>query len=130
MDAPFSSPGAVCGRKPTSSISSSAATRRSAPSSSSSRGDHRSAAVGQLTGGIAHDFNNILAVIVGMAELTAAGVAGDPKLTALVQEIDQAAERGTQLVQRMLAFARKQPLDARALDLNEAVSRATTMLGR
>ncbi len=87
-------------------------------------------AVGQLTGGIAHDFNNILAVIVGMAELTAAGVAGDPKLASLVQEIDHAAERGTQLVQRMLAFARKQPLESRILDVNDAVSRATTLIGR
>ena len=68
-------------------------------------------AIGQLTGGIAHDFNNILAVIIGMAELAAAGVAADPKLSAMVKQIDEAAERGAQLVQRMLAFARKQPLE-------------------
>jgi PAS domain S-box-containing protein len=87
-------------------------------------------AIGQLTGGIAHDFNNILAVIIGMSELTAVGVAGDAKLSAMVKQIDEAAERGAQLVQRMLAFARKQPLEARVLDVNEAVERAAAMLER
>jgi PAS domain S-box-containing protein len=87
-------------------------------------------AIGQLTGGIAHDFNNILAVIIGMAELTAAGVAGNPQLSTTVQQIDDAAERGVQLVQRMLAFARKQPLEPRVLDANESVKRAAAMLER
>jgi CheY-like chemotaxis protein len=87
-------------------------------------------AVGQLTGGIAHDFNNILAVIIGMTELTASAVASDPKLKAMVQQIDEAAERGAQLVQRLLAFARKQPLRARVLDVNEAVNGAVAMLDR
>jgi PAS domain S-box-containing protein len=87
-------------------------------------------AIGQLTGGIAHDFNNILAVVIGMTELTAARVAGDPGLSAMVKQIDEAAERGVQLVQRMLAFARKQPLEPRVLDVNDAVKRATSMLAR
>ncbi len=87
-------------------------------------------AIGQLTGGIAHDFNNILAVIIGMTELTAVGVAGDAKLSGMVKQIDEAAERGAQLVQRMLAFARKQPLEARVLDVNDAVKRAAAMLER
>jgi len=87
-------------------------------------------AVGELTGGIAHDFNNILAVIIGMTELTAAAVASDPKLSAMVKQIDQSAERGAQLVQRMLAFARKQPLEPRTLDINDAVKRAVAILER
>jgi len=87
-------------------------------------------AIGQLTGGIAHDFNNILAVIIGMTELAAARVAGDPQLSAMVKQIDEAAERGAQLVQRMLAFARKQPLETRALDVNGSVMRAAAMLER
>ena len=70
-------------------------------------------ALGQLTGGIAHDFNNILAVIVGMTELVAASVADDPKLSAMVKQIDELAERGAQLVQRLLTFARKRPLETR-----------------
>jgi PAS domain S-box-containing protein len=87
-------------------------------------------AIGQLTGGIAHDFNNILAVIIGMTELAAVRAKGDPQLAPMVQEIDQAAERGVQLVQRMLAFARKQPLEARVLDVRDAVKRAAALLDR
>ena len=70
------------------------------------------------------------AVIIGMAELAAASVAADPKLSAMIKQIDEAAERGAQLVQRMLAFARKQPLEQRILDLNDAVKRAVGMLQR
>jgi PAS domain S-box-containing protein len=87
-------------------------------------------AIGQLTGGIAHDFNNILAVIIGMTELTAAAVANDPKLSAVVKQIDESAERGAQLVQRMLAFARKQPLQSRVLNINDAVAHAASILER
>jgi signal transduction histidine kinase len=86
--------------------------------------------LGQLTGGIAHDFNNILAVIIGMAELAAAQVADRPRTAAMIQQIDEAAERGAQLVQRLLAFARKQPQELRILDLNDAVVRAAGMLQR
>jgi len=67
-------------------------------------------AIGQLTGGIAHDFNNILTAIIGMTEVLAGEVAGNPKLAEIARTIDAAAERGAQLVHRLLAFARKQPL--------------------
>ena len=87
-------------------------------------------AIGQLTGGIAHDFNNILTVIIGMAELLSADVANDAELLPMVRAIDDAAARGAQLTQRMLSFARKQPLQARVIDLNEIVVRMTTMLQR
>ncbi len=87
-------------------------------------------AVGQLTGGVAHDFNNILTVIIGMSELLSDAVSSDPKLAPIVKAIDEAASRGAQLTQRMLAFARKQPLEARNVDLNEAVNRAGAMLRR
>jgi PAS domain S-box-containing protein len=87
-------------------------------------------AIGQLTGGVAHDFNNILAVIIGMAELTAAAVANDPKVLAMVKQIDESAERGAQLVQRMLAFARKQPLEPRVLDINATVQHSVAILER
>jgi nitrogen-specific signal transduction histidine kinase/CheY-like chemotaxis protein len=87
-------------------------------------------AIGQLTGGIAHDFNNILAVIIGMTECLAASLKDNRQLAAMVQEIDQAAERGALMVKRMLAFARKQALEARVVDVNEAVARAAAMLGR
>ncbi len=87
-------------------------------------------ALGQLTGGIAHDFNNILAVIIGTAELAAARVAGDPKMSAMVKQIDESAERAAELVQRLLTFARKRSLETRVLDLNETVERVTSMLER
>jgi signal transduction histidine kinase len=70
------------------------------------------------------------AVIIGMAELAAASVAADPKLSAMIKQIDEAAERGAQLAQRMLALARKQPLEQHIRDLNDAVKRAAGMLER
>jgi PAS domain S-box-containing protein len=87
-------------------------------------------AVGQLTGGVAHDFNNILTVIIGMTELLSDELVGNAQLMPIVDAIDEAASRGAQLTQRMLAFARKQPLQARNIDLNEIVARAVTMLQR
>ena len=87
-------------------------------------------AIGQLTGGVAHDFNNLLTVIIGMSELLSDSVGQDPELAPIVQAIDEAASRGAQLTQRMLAFARKQPLQARNVDLNEVVARTATILQR
>ncbi len=85
-------------------------------------------AVGQLTGGVAHDFNNILTVIIGMNEVLASAVAKNPDLAELCKTIGDAAERGVRLTQRMLAFARKQPLEARVLDLNEIAMGMVAML--
>jgi PAS domain S-box-containing protein len=85
-------------------------------------------AIGQLTGGIAHDFNNILTVIIGMNEMMSDAVASNPRLKDIAETIDEAATRGAQLTQRMLAFARKQPLNARHLNLNEFVERIATIL--
>ena len=87
-------------------------------------------AIGQLTGGVAHDFNNLLTVIIGMSELLADSVGQDPELGPIVQAIDEAASRGAQLTQRMLAFARKQPLQARNTDLNDVVARTAAILQR
>ena len=78
-------------------------------------------AVGQLTGGIAHDFNNILTVITGTIEILADAVADKPQAAAVAKMIDEAAERGAALTQRLLAFARKQPLQPRNVDVNELV---------
>ncbi len=89
---------------------------------------HKMEAIGQLTGGIAHDFNNILTVVIGMTEILAGAVAADPRLAELCKSVDDAAEQGTGLVRRLLAFARKQPLEARRLDLNEVVTRSAALL--
>ncbi|WP_316173312.1 MULTISPECIES: PAS domain S-box protein [unclassified Bradyrhizobium] len=75
-------------------------------------------AIGQLTGGIAHDFNNILTVITGTIEILAAAVAKEPQLAAITRMIDEAAARGADLTQHLLAFARRQPLQPREVDVN------------
>jgi PAS domain S-box-containing protein len=78
-------------------------------------------AVGQLTGGVAHDFNNILTVITGTIDILADAVADEPRLAAVANMIDDAASRGTELTQRLLAFARRQPLQPRATDINALI---------
>jgi PAS domain S-box-containing protein len=78
-------------------------------------------AVGQLTGGIAHDFNNILTVITGTIEILAEAVADKPQLAAITRMIDDAASRGADLTQHLLAFARKQPLQPRETDINTLI---------
>jgi signal transduction histidine kinase len=85
-------------------------------------------AVGQLTGGIAHDLNNILTVITGTIEILAEGVADRPELLAITRMIDQAGARGADLTQRLLAFARKQPLQPREVDVNALVTEAANLL--
>jgi signal transduction histidine kinase/DNA-binding NarL/FixJ family response regulator len=85
-------------------------------------------AVGQLTGGIAHDLNNILTVITGTIEILAEGVAAWPRLAAFAKMIDEAAARGADLTQRLLAFARKQPLQPREVDVNSLIIEATNLL--
>jgi PAS domain S-box-containing protein len=64
-------------------------------------------AIGTLAGGIAHDFNNILLSIVGYSELAHTLASGNRQLIADIDQVTQAAERGRQLVQRILAFSRR-----------------------
>jgi len=85
-------------------------------------------AVGQLTGGVAHDLNNILTVITGTIEILAEAVADRPDLLAIAKMIDDAAARGADLTQRLLAFARKQPLQPREVDVNGLVIQAANLL--
>jgi PAS domain S-box-containing protein len=79
-------------------------------------------AVGQLTGGVAHDFNNLLTVILGNAELLSEALAGNPDLKPLAEMISAAAQRGSALTQHLLAFARRQALDPRAVDVNRLIT--------
>ena len=85
-------------------------------------------AVGQLTGGVAHDFNNILTVITGTIGILGDAVADRPELASLAKLIDDAAERGAQLTKHLLAFARKQPLQPREVDVNSLVMEAAKLL--
>ena len=74
-------------------------------------------ALGQLTGGIAHDFNNLLMAVLSSLELMRKRLPNDPKLVQLLGNAVQGAERGAALTQRMLAFARRQELDAAPVDV-------------
>jgi PAS domain S-box-containing protein len=85
-------------------------------------------AIGQLTGGVAHDFNNILTVITGTIGILEEAVAGQPELVAIAKLIDEAAERGASLTKHLLAFARKQPLQPREIDVNSLVLEAAKLL--
>src|ERR1700751_3837513 len=85
-------------------------------------------AVGQLTGGVAHDFNNILTVITGSIEIVGDAVKHDPLLTQITEMIGAAAARGADLTQHLLAFARRQPLQPRATDVNAMVVDAARLL--
>jgi PAS domain S-box-containing protein len=85
-------------------------------------------ALGQLTGGIAHDFNNILTVITGTIEILADAVRKEPQLAAITRMIDEAASRGADLTQHLLAFARKQPLQPREVDVNALLTDTAKLL--
>ena len=84
--------------------------------------------VGQLTGGIAHDFNNMLTVITGTIDILGEAVADNPQLAAITKLISGAADRGAELTRHLLAFARKQPLQPRATDINALVIETTKLM--
>ncbi|MEO5963143.1 MAG: PAS domain S-box protein, partial [Thermomonas sp.] len=79
------------------------------------RASQRLEAVGQLTGGVAHDFNNLLTVVLGNAELLQERLPPASLERELIDMVVDAAQRGASLTQRLLAFARRQTLDARPL---------------
>jgi PAS domain S-box-containing protein len=86
--------------------------------------------VGRLAGGVAHDFNNMLGVILGHTELAMGKVGPAHPLFAALQEIQEAAKRSANLTRQLLAFARKQTIAPRVLDLNETVEGMLKMLER
>jgi PAS domain S-box-containing protein len=85
-------------------------------------------AIGQLTGGVAHDFNNMLTVITGTIDILADAVAEKPQLAAIAKLISEAADRGAELTGHLLAFARKQPLQPRELDVNALMCESEKLL--
>ena len=87
-------------------------------------------AVGRLAGGVAHDFNNILSVVLSYAEMIAGGLKPTDPLWADVEEIRKAARRATELTKQLLAFSRRQQLDAKVLNLNQSVLGMENMLRR
>ncbi|CAH0277329.1 Sensor kinase CckA [Pseudomonas sp. Bi70] len=89
-------------------------------------------AIGQLTGGIAHDFNNLLAGILGSLELIQRKLPGDehPQLARFVDAAIASANRGASLTHRLLAFARRQSLDMRPVEVNTLVRALEELLVR
>jgi PAS domain S-box-containing protein len=79
-------------------------------------------AMGQLTGGVAHDFNNLLTPIVGSLDMLMRRGLGNEREQRLITGAMQSAERAKTLVQRLLAFARRQPLQPAAVDVSRLVS--------
>lgn len=86
-------------------------------------------AIGLLSGGIAHDFNNILNVIGGNLEMIAAGDL-PPAGRRAVARAQEAAAKAARITQRLLAFARKQPLNQQVIDVNKALEDMAEMLQR
>jgi signal transduction histidine kinase/CheY-like chemotaxis protein len=89
---------------------------------------HKMEALGQLTGGIAHDFNNLLTVIIGHLELAQNRIDTDTHPAALLQVALRAAERGAALTRHLLAFARRQHLDPRPVDIPAIIASAEKIL--
>ena len=101
---------------------------------------HKMEAIGQLTGGIAHDFNNLLTIIMGnldtaRRQVAAAANPGDVqtligKMTKPLDAAMQGAKNAAQLTQRLLAFARRQPLEPARVDMNRLITGMLDLLRR
>jgi signal transduction histidine kinase/CheY-like chemotaxis protein len=88
-------------------------------------------AVGLLTAGIAHDFNNLLTVVLGNLENAQRRfVIPDPALSRALQNAARGARQAAKLTEKLLAFARRKPLDPRILDVNQLVSGMSDLLQR
>lgn len=86
--------------------------------------------VGRLAGGVAHDFNNMLSVIIGFTEMVLDKVEHGSTIHEDLLEVLNAAERSTDLTRQLLAFARKQTVTPKILDLNETVEGMLKMMRR
>jgi signal transduction histidine kinase/DNA-binding response OmpR family regulator len=90
-------------------------------------------AIGQLTGGIAHDFNNLLTIVLGNLERARrrlGGSAGAEDLSAAIDAAAIGAQRAANLTKSLLAFARRQPLNFRVVDVNALIADLSALLRR
>ena len=97
---------------------------------SSLRQAQKMEAVGQLTGGVAHDFNNLLTVILGNAEILEEELSNQPDLQKLAKMSLEAADRGAELISRLLAFSRKQVLQPKVIDAAQLIQGMDGLLRR
>jgi two-component system cell cycle sensor histidine kinase/response regulator CckA len=86
--------------------------------------------IGRLAGGVAHDFNNMMGVIIGHTELALHQISSSDPLYFDLQHIQKAAHRSADLTRQLLAFARKQTVSPKVIDLNDTISDMLTMLRR
>ncbi|HMO49746.1 MAG TPA: CHASE domain-containing protein [Kiritimatiellia bacterium] len=86
--------------------------------------------VGRLAGGVAHDFNNMLQAILGNTALARPLLPPGSPVTDYLDEIEQSAQRSARLTGQLLAFASKQVVQPRILDINDSISRMLKMLRR
>ncbi|KQM35842.1 ATP-binding protein [Sphingomonas sp. Leaf10] len=86
-------------------------------------------AMGSLTGGVAHDFNNLLTPIIGSLDMLVRKGVGTDRERRLIGGALQSAERAKTLVQRLLAFARRQPLQPTAVDVARVIDSMTGLIG-
>ena len=84
--------------------------------------------IGRLAGGVAHDYNNMMGVILGHTELAMLKSGEEHPLAHHLREIMQAAKRSAELTQQLLAFARRQTIAPKVVDLNSAVAETLQML--
>ncbi|MBY6243056.1 ATP-binding protein [Methylosinus sp. Sm6] len=87
-------------------------------------------ALGQLTGGVAHDFNNLLTVIMGNAEALEAGLLANDPRRSWAELVRVTAQKAAAVTSRLLAFARRRPLDPSVIDVAEVVAGLTSFLDR
>ena len=87
-------------------------------------------AVGRLAGGVAHDFNNMLSIILGYAELGLSELTPSDPMYKGLNEICKAGRRSADITRQLLAFARKQPISPKVMDINKAVADNIKMLVR
>jgi PAS domain S-box-containing protein len=87
-------------------------------------------ALGKLTGGMAHDFNNYLGVIIGNLDILKDRDSDDATSMKLIEEALGGALRGAELTRSLLAFARRQPLDSKVVDVNWNIESIATLLQR
>ena len=87
-------------------------------------------AVGRLAGGVAHDFNNMLSVIIGYCELALEQTDPAQKMHTKLQEIMNAAYRSADITRQLLAFARKQTISPKVIDINKTIEGLAKMLRR
>ena len=103
--------------------------RRLAEAEEALRQSQKMEAMGQLTGGVAHDFNNLLTPIIGSLDMLVRRGVGSERERRLIDGALQSADRAKTLVQRLLAFARRQPLQPSAVDLGALIHGMAGLIG-